>query len=200
MKGRAAIGVPSSFLDMTFGFVFVLLALVLISTVEEPKKAAVEALVPKAEFLVTLAWDDDSRDDIDLYLRSPDGVTTFFSHRQSAIAFLDSDNLGLGNTVSMPDGSFVTVPTRRETITIRAIAPGEYVVNAHFYKKNSPPGFVDHLQLAITKLNPFGEVTRASATFDTQGQEQTLANFTVRPDGSIGDVFLAPVKLVGNPG
>jgi len=195
---RASAGLPAPFLDMAMTALFILLAIVLISTVEEPKKAAVEAPVPKAEFLVTLAWDDDSRDDIDLYVRGPDGKIVYFSNRQTAWGFLDTDNVGLGNTVTSPDGSTITVPSRREVVTVRAIVPGEYVVNAHFYKKNSPPGYVNHLQMAVTKLNPFAEVTRATAAFDTQGQEQTLANFTVRPDGSVSDVFLAPVKLVGN--
>lgn len=190
-------GIPLPFFDLAMGALFVLMAVVMISTPEEPKKAAVDAPVPKAEFLVTLDWTDGSPDDIDLYLRSPDGKITYFSNRQSAVAFLDSDNLGSGNTVSLPDGSYVSVPTRREVITIRAIVPGEYVCNAHFYRRHGDGSKPDHLTLTVTKLNPFAEITRATAVFDTQGQEQTLANFTVAADGSVSSVFLAPVNLVG---
>ena len=197
-RARPAPGIPAPFLDMAMGLIFVFLAVILISTMDEPKKAIVEAPVPKAEFLVALNWDDESRDDVDLYVRSPDKNVVFFSRRQTPLMFLDADNLGMNNNIDMPDGSVSAVPTRREVVTIRAIMPGEYVVNAHFYKKNSPPGTLTHLVMTVTKLNPFAEVTRAQAVFDTQGQEQTLANFTVEPDGKVTSVFLAPVSLVGN--
>lgn len=194
---RGSRGIPAPFLDMAMGVIFVFLAVIMISTVEEPKKATTEAPIPKAEFLVTLEWDDGSQDDIDLYLRDPSGAVTYFSNRQTALAFLDADNLGVsGNSVSMPDGSSVSVFTRREVITIRAIVPGEYVANAHFYKRHGADK-PNHLKLTIVKINPFSEITRATAVFDTQGQEQTLANFTVAPDGSVSSVFLAPVQLVG---
>lgn len=196
-QSRQSHGIPAPFLDMAMGVIFVFLAVIMISTMDEPKKAVTEAPVPKAEFLVTLAWDDGSPDDIDLYVRSPDRQIVYFSRRQTPLMFLDADNLGMNNSVDMPDGTVAAVPTRREVITIRAIMPGEYAVNSHFYKKNSPPGVVTHLVMTVTKLNPFAEITRAVASFDTQGQEQTLANFTVEPDGKVSSVFLAPVKLVG---
>ena len=198
MRARAAVGIPAPFLDMAMGLIFVFLAVILISTVDEPKKAVVEAPVPKAEFLVVLNWDDESRDDIDLYVRSPDKNVVYFSRRQTPLMFLDADNLGMNNSIDMPDGSVSAVPTRREVVTIRAIMPGESVVHAHFYKKNSPPGTPTNLVMTVTKLTPFSEVTRAQAVFDTQGQEQTLANFTVEPDGKVTSVFLAPVSLVGS--
>jgi hypothetical protein len=198
MRTRQASGIPAPFLDMAMGVIFVFLAVIMISTVDEPKKSVTEAPVPKAEFLVQLSWDDNSQDDIDLYVRSPDKNVVYFSRRQTPLMFLDADNLGLNNALDMPDGSISQVPTRREVVTVRAIMPGEYVVNSHFYKKNSPPGTVDHLVMTVTKLNPFAEVTRAETVLDTQGQEQTLANFTVEPDGKVTSVFLAPVALVGS--
>ena len=198
MRTRQATGIPAPFLDMAMGVIFVFLAVIMISTVDEPKKSVTEAPVPKAEFLIELSWDDNSQDDIDLYVRSPDNNVVYFSRRQTPLMFLDADNLGMNNSVDMPDGTVSSVPTRREVVTVRAIMPGEYVVNAHFYKKNSPPGMVDHLVMAVTKLNPFAEITRAQTTFDTQGQEKTLANFTVEPNGKVSSVFLAPVPLVGS--
>lgn len=198
MRTRGAAGIPAPFLDMAMGVIFVFLAVIMISTMDEPKKAVTEAPIPKAEFLITLNWDDNSPDDIDLYVRSPDNQVVYFSRRQTPLMFLDADNLGLNNSVNLPDGSAMAVPTRREVITVRAIVPGEYAVNAHFYKKSSAPGVVNHLAMTVAKLNPFAEITRAEATFDTQGQEQTLANFMVEPDGTVSSVFLAPVKLVGD--
>lgn len=190
-------GVPAPFLDMAFGVLFVFLAIIIISTVDDPKKQNDPAPVPKAEFLITLTWDDGSQDDIDLYVRAPDGSIVYFRNKQTPLAFLDTDNTGLSNAVQSPDGSYVAIPSRQEVVTIRAIVPGEYVVNAHFYRKSSAPGFVNHAKMTLVKLNPYSAVTEANAVFDLQGQEQTLTNFTVDASGIVTSVFVAPVKMVG---
>ena len=194
-------GVPAPFLDLAFGVIFAFLAVILISTVEEPKKANDPAPIPKAEFLIVMTWDNNSVDDLDLYCRLPNGHVVYFRNKQDPAAFLDVDNTGASsNTIQMPDGTVTMVPTRQETITIRAILPGDYAVNTHFYRKSSPPGFVDHVHLRVAKLNPYVEVTQASANFDAEGEEKTLANFTVDSSGDVSSVYLAPVKLVGNAG
>jgi len=182
---------------MAFGVIFVFLAVIMISTVDEPKKAVTEAPIPKAEFLIQLSWDDGSLDDIDLYVRGPDRNVVFFNKRQTPLMFLDTDNLGMNNAVTMPDGTYTPVPTRREIVTVRAVAAGEYTVNAHFYKKNSPKGSKDNLVLSVLKLNPYAEIGRATAVFDEQGQEQTMLNFTVDAKGDVAEVFQAQTKMVG---
>ena len=197
MKGSS--GLPAAFFDLAMGALFVLLAIVLISTVEDPKKSSAETIQPKAEFLVTMDWDDNSPDDIDLYVRSPDGKIVFFSNRQTPVMFLDADNLGHGNTLTMPDGSVVTVPTRREVVTIRAIVPGIWTINSHFYRKASPAGTVDHCLVTLTKLNPYAELAQVPYEMDTQTQERTIESFVVEPDGRVSSQYADNVKLVGVP-
>lgn len=190
-------GMPASYLDMAFAVIFVFLAVILISTPEKPKKANDPAIMPKAEFIVELSWSDGSQDDLDLYVRTPDGKIVFFANRQTPIAFLDVDNVGRNNSVTLPDGTTQEVKSRVETITIRAIVPGTYTVNVHAYRKSSDPSFIDHAKVKITKLNPYSVVTETTADFDTQAQERTLANFVVEPDGSVSSVYASESKMVG---
>ena len=193
-------GMPVAFVDFFATLAVIMFVLFAISSVQDPKKANDPAVVPKAEFLIVMSWDDGSQDDLDLYVRTPDGKVVFFANRQEPGAFLDQDNLGRNNTLVMPDGTAKEVPARNETVTIRAIMPGTYQVNAHLYSKRSAPGYVNHVTVKATKLNPFSDVTQAQAEFDTQGQERTLFNFTVAADGRVTDVFMAPSKLVGSKG
>lgn len=151
----------------------------------------------RAEILIQLSWDDGSVDDLDLWVRGPDGQTVFYKSKSTPYMFLDHDETGRGDTITAPDGTIQTVPSRMEVVTIRAIVPGDYVVNCHSYHKESGPGVIDHAKLRIIKLNPFSIITEASADFDSEAEEKTLANFTLAADGSISAVYLSPVKMVG---
>ena len=179
---RAREGLSPAFLDMAMTVVCVLLAMMLISVFSDPKPAA-GVLTPKAEFLVELSWDDGSTSDVDLYARGPDGKIVFFGARRTEVMFLDNDNTGNGNG---------EIKDRREIVTVRAIEPGRYEFNAHAYRLAGPVT----VKLRVLKLNPYSVVSEASYTFDTQGQERTLAAMTVRADGS-AEPYEANVKMVG---
>ncbi|MEZ0212397.1 MAG: hypothetical protein ACAH27_05535 [Xanthobacteraceae bacterium] len=179
------------------GVVFVFMAMFMLSTFDVPRPVGLGIVTPKAEFLVELTWQDGSPDDIDLYGRGPDGAIIYFGRRDTASMFLDIDNRGKSNAVPQPGGGSKDIPDRREIMTIRAIVPGEYVFNAHFYSKDSLPGDVARLRMTVTKINPYRVVTVAEATFDTEGEEKTMVNFKVDAAGEIGEVYLAPVKMVG---
>lgn len=182
MTKRAREGLSPAFLDMAMTVVCVLLAMMLISVFSDPKPAA-GVLTPKAEFLVELTWDDGSASDVDLYARGPDGRVVFFGSRKTEVMFLDNDNTGSAN------GAIVD---RREIVTVRAVAPGTYTFNAHAYRLAGPV----NVKLRLIKLNPFGLIKEAAYTFDTQGQERTLAAMVVRADGS-AEVFEQQTRMVG---
>ncbi|MGY6251680.1 hypothetical protein ACXIUS_29845 [Bosea thiooxidans] len=179
---RAREGLSPSFLDMAMTVVCVLLAMMLISVFSEPKPAA-GVLTPKAEFLIEMTWDDGSASDVDLYARGPDGKVVFFGSRKTEVMFLDNDNTGNGN------GS---VADRREVVTVRAVVPGNYSFNVHAYRL---AGSVS-VKLRVLKLNPYSVVSERAVTFDTQGQERTLAAMHVRADGS-AEAYEAQTRMVG---
>lgn len=185
-------GLSTSFLDMAMTVAVILLTLVMILS-SEVAKSSDGIIKPKAEFLIELTWTDGSPDDIDLYAKGPDGKIVFFGRRDTPLMFLDLDNTGRSNTVDMPDGSRKEIADRRETITIRATQPGEYVVNTHGYRVGSP----NNVKLTVTKINPYRVVTVVEAVMDTERQEKTLVNFTVDGDGDVSSVFLVPTKMVG---
>ena len=111
--------------------------------------------------------------------------------------FLDVDNVGTSNTIVDTDGSSKPIPDRTEVTTIRGIMPGVYSVNVHEYHKGE-----DHpedVKVKVIKLNPYSVISESTKTFDAEGEEQTFCNFTVASDGSVSDVFLSPVKMVGQP-
>lgn len=189
MKGR---GIPVGFLDFALNLVCILLVLFVISNQEPPKKDNAPPIQPKAEFLITMTWDDNSQDDIDLYVRGPDGQIVFFKSKAAAYMFLDHDDTSLNDHVDGKD-----IPSRVEIVTVRAIVPGQYTVNAHVYEKRSGPDDRAHVKFRVLKLNPFSIVREGQTEFDARGEEKTLVNFDVAPDGSVSAVYVSPVKIIG---
>src|SRR5258705_1882521 len=96
----------------------------------EAKEGKVES---KAEFIITMTWPDDHPDDIDLYVEDPLGNIVWYHVREGGFLVLDRDDRGSANNTLTVDGRKVTSPFRQDTISIRGIVPGEYVVNADYF-------------------------------------------------------------------
>jgi hypothetical protein len=184
-----------AFTDLLFnallGFVVMfLLAFLLINPVA--RTGAVDA---KAEFLITLAWPDGRREDVDLYVEDPSGNLVWFRAREAGLMHLDRDDLGRSNDVIQVGGREIVNPINQEVVSIRGILPGEYVVNLHLYR-------ADHDQrvptaVKVEKLNPKVEIVfYGEVVLTRQSEERTAVRFAVRPDGSVGDVNQLPKAIV----
>jgi hypothetical protein len=201
MRRHSQIGV--AFTDLLFnallGFVVMfMLAFLLINPIA--KSGAID---PKAEFLVTLTWPDGRCEDVDLYVEDPAQNLVWFRQREAGLMHLDRDDLGCRNDVLEIAGRLVVNPINQETISIRGILPGEFVVNIHLYRGEGQPV---PATVKIEKLNPKVElVFVGQVTLSQQGDERTAARFLVGADGRVLDVnqlpkHLVPLRqLVGDP-
>jgi len=201
MRRRSDPGV--GFTDLLFnallGFVVMfILAFLLINPI-----ARTGAVDPKAEFLITLTWPDGRRDDVDLYVLDPAGSLVWFRQREAGLMHLDRDDLGQRNDVVEVAGETIQNPLNQETVSIRGLLPGEYVVNVHLYRA------VDELPVPVTvkveKLNPTVEVIFYGAIeLGRQGDERTAVRFSVRADGSVHGVdrlakSIVPLRTADSP-
>ena len=72
-------------------------------------------------------------DDIDLWVKSPDGKTVSFVKKENGIMNLEKDDLGVANDSTVDEyGQRKVIYINREVITIRGILAGQYQV-AHMY-------------------------------------------------------------------
>ncbi len=153
------------------------------------------AIDPKAEFLITLNWPDGRLEDVDLYVEDPLGELVWFRNREAGLMHLDRDDLGQLNDAIEVAGRRVINPINQETVSIRGIVPGEYVVNLHLYRA-AGAGPVP-ATVKVEKLNPsvqlvfYGPVTLAE-----QGNERTAVRFLVGGDGRVLDVNQLPKSIV----
>jgi len=183
------------FTDLLFnallGFVFMfLIAFMLINPISDTGKVD-----PKAEVLITVTWPDGHPDDIDLYVEDPNGGVVWYHVKEAGLMHLDRDDRGNYRDTITVDGKKINNPLNQETVTIRGIIPGEFVVNIHHYLANGTDDVP--VEVKIEKLNP--EVTLVFYTtlqLDHKGQELTAARFTMDEDGQISDVNRRPKTLV----
>lgn len=184
---RKSEGLPVAFLDLVFNlaFGFVILFVLALLLIAEDKKNDDGKIVPKAEFLITLTWDEDSANDLDLWVRGPDGIVSY-RRKEAGMMHLDKDDLGHANDQMMINGEMTTVRINHEVVTLRAIQPGRYTIAVHFFSKNSE-GPVDAM-VRVIKMNPYRDVAESTKTFEVSGQEQTMLSFTIAPDGSVSGI------------
>lgn len=199
-RHRSELGFTDLLFNALLGFVVMfVIAFLLINPVAETG-----AVDNKAEFLITLIWPDGRREDVDLYVADPDGRQVWFRSREAGLMHLDRDDLGLGNDVLEVAGKKIVNPVNQEIVSIRGIAPGEYVVNLHLYRGDR--GKPVPTRVKVEKLNPkvqlvfYGDVTLAE-----RGEEQTAVRFSVTAAGEVQNVnrlakAIVPFRRAARPG
>jgi hypothetical protein len=146
----------------------------------------------KAEFIISMTWDKETIDDIDLYIEDPLGNICFFRARESGFMSLERDDTGASaDTFTTSTGEVILYKNNNEKITIRAIIPGEYVINAHLYTKrgteeNDGPR---KAQVVIKKLNPkISIVGQKDIELLNTGDEVTVFRMILNKDGTVKEV------------
>ena len=184
-----------AFTDLLFnallGFAF--LFVVAFSLISDPAKAG--AIDSKAEVLITVRWPDRHPDDVDALVEDPQGNLAWYHNRDTGLMHLDRDDRGLFADRLVLDGKEVSNPINQETVSVRALQAGEYVVNLLHYKSNySKPLPVT---VKVEKLNPeVSLVYYGTRQLNGAGDEQTAVRFHIDAQGNVLDTNELPKALL----
>ena len=172
-----------------FSFMFAI-AFMLISDPSEGGK--VES---KAEILISVRWPDNHPDDVDAIVESPEGDLVWYHNRDTGLMHLDRDDRGIFADKMNVNGALISNPINQETVTIRALQSGEYVVNILHYQANyDKPLTVD---VKVEKLNPEVElIYYGSHELEGVGDEETAVRFSVDSQKNISNVNQMPKRLL----
>lgn len=150
---------------------------------------------PKAEYIITVSWRDNSPDDIDTWIESPSGAIVWFRNPEAGLLHLDRDDRGLLNDTIEVAGKTIVNPLNQEVVTIRGTVSGEYVVNVHYYATETEQPV--EVTAKVEKVNPTLEVVYyGTVTLDRVGDEKTAVRFKIAQDGSVIGINTLPKKLV----
>ena len=190
-KYRSTLGFTDLLFNLTLGFVFLFIISYLLIT---PKKKAENPIKPKADIIITLEWDYDKTDDIDLRVQDPNNNVVSFRSMASGFMHLDKDDLGTQNDTEWINGQKIIIPINREVVTLRGIIPGEYIINTHVYNKESRS--ITKGEIEIIKLNPYKILYTKKVQFFSKGEELTIARIKINGKGEVIDLNFLPKKFV----
>ena len=149
----------------------------------------------KAEVLISVQWPDEHPDDVDAVVEDPQGKLVWYHNRDSGLMHLDRDDRGnLADNINLK-GDVVSSPINQETITVRGLQTGEYVINLLHYKSN----FKEPLPVTVKveKLNPSVELIYYGQHFlNGVGDEITALRFFVNGDKEVSDTNQIPKRLL----
>lgn len=179
-----------AFVDLLFnillGFVFLfIVAFILIN----PVAKHADIIVP-AEYMIVMTWPAHSDNDLDLWVRDPQGNRVGYRSREGGVMHLDRDDLGSrGDRITAPAGTPAhVIALNREVVTLRGTMPGEYVISVHFYMDRDTQYPVP-VTVEVIKINPYQIVYNQTQNFTAQGQELPFMQFSVDSDGHYRDVY-----------
>lgn len=183
------------FTDLLFnallGFTFLFLVAIMFMNPE----AKTGIIDPKAEYILTITWEDNSPDDVDVYVEDPEGQIVWFRTPEAGLLHLDRDDRGLINDTITINGEEVQNPLNQEVVTLRGVVKGEYVVNLHYYASETGKPVDVHVRLA--KVNPKLEIVYyGTVTMQERGDEETAVRFSIGREGSIFGINFLPKSLV----
>ena len=183
------------FTDLLFnallGFTFLFLVAIMFMN-PDAKSGLID---PKAEYILTVTWEDNSPDDIDTWVEDPEGQVIWFRAPAQGLLHLDRDDRGLLNDTISINGETVENPLNQEVVTIRGVVKGEYVVNLHYYASETKKA-VD-VNVRLVKVNPALEVIYyGTVNLEKAGDEKTALRFKIGGDGKVYDINFLPKQIV----
>lgn len=183
------------FTDLLFnallGFTFLFLVAIMFMN-PEAKSGIID---PKAEYIISITWEDNSPDDIDTWVEDPDGRIIWFKNAEAGLIHLDRDDRGTLNDTITINGEIVANPLNQEIVTIRGVVKGEYIVNLHYYA--SETGDPVEVNVRLLKVNPSLEVAYyGTVQMEEIGDEKTAFRFTISREGNISKLNFIPKQLV----
>ena len=183
------------FTDLLFnallGFTFLfLIAIMFMNPVA--KKGIID---PKAEYIITIAWPDNSPDDVDTWVEDPNGILIWFRNREAGLVHLDRDDRGQVNDTINVNGEEIQNPLNQEVVTIRGVVPGEYVVNVHYYATETQLPLP--VTVKVSKVNPALEIVYYGDTLlEKKGDEKTAVRFVIDKSGKVSQISHISKSLV----
>lgn len=193
-KRTAKIPRADPFIDLLFNTLLGFSFLFLVSLLFINPKADQAKVDKQAEYIITATWPKNLADDVDLWMRSPVGHTVSYLAKEAGWLNLERDDRGELNDALEIDGKKEVHPINQEIITIRKRQAGEYIVNLYYYTaKSRKPVPVD---IRIDRINPKYEIVyRKTIELKNQDEEVTAVRFTIKEDGSVGNINQLPATL-----
>lgn len=181
------------FLDLIFCLLAVLIAIIALLNIEEESEA--EAIQQRAIYQIVMEWNMDN--DIDLWAADPKNRIVGYRDKEGRSGSLMSLAHDCRGTFNNSD----QLESFQEIIAIRGTYSGRYIVNGHFFEKETGYEYGDDeykyydssasptpVTVKLIQLIPFKILAEKELLFELEGEEKTFFIFELDEDGKFFDV------------
>lgn len=194
-SGASEDGTFVPFTDILFNALLGFAVMVFIAFALIRPDAKTGTIDTKAEMIVTVGWPDNNPDDIDTYVQEPTGNVVWYHSMQKGLVTLDRDDRGNYLDEVTVDGEKIQLPLNQETVTMRGLMTGEYVINVYEY--TNPSEAPVPVTIKVEKVNPTLKVIYYDTVMLSKvGDEKTAVRFTLDDGGNVSNVNTQQVSLV----
>jgi ABC-type phosphate transport system substrate-binding protein len=140
-------------------------------------------------YAVVMTWPKGDND-VDLFVRNPDGAISYFGKAQVDQMQLEHDDLGTAMT------GYAHTNENQERTVLRSATPGEWTANVFLYTRSEG---TSSIPVAVTLWDLRSEdriVYRATRRLTRNGDERTAFRFTIGPGGNVAGTSQLPLSLV----
>ncbi len=191
-------------LNVLCGFAGILFLIYLL--IHEPTET--KKIDSVAEVIITADWPNEIGNDMDLWLLMPNDQAVGYSQKQVSEVSLERDDLGNREWTTV-DGKLVKRHVNHETLFLRGLREGQYVVNIHYYsdraldkcsegapqctpaydpEKPKTPTVVPVRVQIVRVLPSYKLIHSVEVILNREGLEKTAFRFFVNFDGEITHV------------
>lgn len=184
----------TSFLDVLFNFLLatiVLLVIAVLHIVVEQNKADIKV---NAEFVITLEWDHDQDNDVDIWIEDPNRLVLWYRDQEVGVMHGDRDDKGWQDDMYI-NGEIIKI--NQEIITFRGIVEGEWIINIHLYRvgKSVRDKEGSTVKISLIKLNPKASIIfKKEYRMETYWEQITVARFHMTGAGIVLNLTDEPFK------
>jgi hypothetical protein len=173
-------------MDFLFNFLLISTTLLIISVLAITVKQEDANVDKKGEFVISVDWDKQYNNDVDTWVRSPDGTVVWFQNRETKHVTLDRDDLGHINDTRFVESLNEIVPNpNQEIVTLRGIQEGEWIVNIHLFREPEA-GRAVPVTITMIKLNPKASlVFKREITLAQKWDQVTVARVGISAEGEV---------------
>lgn len=193
MNNQPFLKILLPFVDVLLACLMIFITMTILIKADSKKQDA--AYQQSAAYLIVLTWEGDA--DLDLWVQDPQGHKVGFKRREGgegSMLSLNRDCLGARRTEVNQDGEVIN-PVNEEIVSIRGIAPGEFIVNVHAYNLNSSKTPLA-AKVKLMKIKPFQDAKETSMNFEQTGDELTFFRFTLDKKGTVSDINTLPTSIL----
>lgn len=186
LRGRRDFSSLLSFVDMlSTAFVCVLMLFILSFIQIADPVTAKNGIEFKAEYILTIEWDNSPQADIDVWVFGPTGIVNY-QKRESGAVHLDRDAMGpLLNGTLIVNGRTYVQPFQKEVVTWRMIVPGDYTIALHYYSPAASTTPVN-VRVSFNRLNPtVTPVYEGVIVLEHGKQEKIVGLWEMMPNGEM---------------